>query len=174
MHQSGHWRPHSMHAVQFSSLRAMTPRARGWGASFTCGYCTVTVFRSIVRNVAHRPFTSPWPYVGRSPVWSWRTWMSLISEHHLGNAGGHDVDQGQGDEELPGELLELVLAQARVGEPEPEQKERHQEGLEEQDDRPEELQRGGTDERHPVAAEEQRRRDGRQGDDRRDLAQVEH
>ena len=42
MHQSGHSRAQSMQTVQFSSLRAMTPRARGGGASFSCGYCTVT------------------------------------------------------------------------------------------------------------------------------------
>src|SRR6476660_3336239 len=41
MHQSGQLRPQSMQTVQFSSLRAMTPRARGAGSSFTCGYCTV-------------------------------------------------------------------------------------------------------------------------------------
>ena len=41
MHQSGHSRAHSMQAVQLPSWRAITPRARVGGASFTCGYCTV-------------------------------------------------------------------------------------------------------------------------------------
>ncbi len=48
MHQSGHWRAQSMQTVQFSSFRAMTPRARAAGASFSCGYCTVTAGFSIV------------------------------------------------------------------------------------------------------------------------------
>ena len=38
----GALRAQSMQTVQFSSLRAMTPRARAAGASFSCGYCTVT------------------------------------------------------------------------------------------------------------------------------------
>jgi hypothetical protein len=42
MHQSGQLREQSMHTVQFSSLRAMTPRARGAGDSDSCGYWTVT------------------------------------------------------------------------------------------------------------------------------------
>src|SRR5215510_10699010 len=41
MHQSGQLRAHSMHTVQLSSLRAMTPRDRAAGVSFSCGYCTV-------------------------------------------------------------------------------------------------------------------------------------
>ena len=45
MHQSGHSRAHSMQTVQFSSWRAMTPRARGAGSSFSWGYCTVTAPR---------------------------------------------------------------------------------------------------------------------------------
>ena len=42
MHQSGQLRLQSMQAVQFSSTREMTPRARSAGASFSAGYCTVT------------------------------------------------------------------------------------------------------------------------------------
>src|SRR4029453_17989325 len=41
MHQSGQLRAHSMHTVQLSSLRAMTPRDRAAGVSFSWGYCTV-------------------------------------------------------------------------------------------------------------------------------------
>ena len=59
MHQSGHSRAQSMQTVQFSSLRAITPRARGVGSSFTWGYCTVTAGLSIVRNVTPRPLTRP-------------------------------------------------------------------------------------------------------------------
>src|SRR4030095_8461958 len=76
MHQSGQLRAHSMQTVQLSSLRAMTPRARGAGASFSWGYCTVAapldgagmsglmppgrnIVRVIVLNVTPRPLTRP-------------------------------------------------------------------------------------------------------------------
>ena len=45
--------------VQFSSFRAMTPRARVGGASFSLGYWTVTAGFSIVFKVMPRPLTSP-------------------------------------------------------------------------------------------------------------------
>src|SRR4029434_1617410 len=65
-----------MHTVQFSSLRAMTPRERGAGVSFSWGYCTVAApldgagisvlmpragnsVRVIVLNVTPRPLTRP-------------------------------------------------------------------------------------------------------------------
>ena len=48
-----------MQTVQFSSLSAMTPRARGGGSSFSCGYCTVTAGFSIVLNVMPRPLMTP-------------------------------------------------------------------------------------------------------------------
>src|SRR4051812_47905657 len=59
MHQSGHERAHSMQTVQFSSLSAMTPRARGAGSSRSWGYCTVTAGFIIVRNVTPRPVSIP-------------------------------------------------------------------------------------------------------------------
>src|SRR5215207_410196 len=76
MHQSGQLRAHSMQTVQLSSLRAMTPRDRGAGVSFSCGYWTVAapfdgagmsvlspragkVVFTIVFNVTPRPFTRP-------------------------------------------------------------------------------------------------------------------
>src|SRR5262245_65455662 len=76
MHQSGQLRAHSMQTVQFSSLRAMTPRARGAGISFSRGYCTVaapidgagiSVFMHrggnvdflMVLRVTPKPLTSP-------------------------------------------------------------------------------------------------------------------
>src|SRR6187402_3252646 len=86
MHQSGHDRPQSMQAVQFSSLRAMTPRARAVGVSFSCGYCTVAApidgagiivlmprdgnsVLVIVLNVTPRPLTSPGTFgVGMSAI----------------------------------------------------------------------------------------------------------
>src|ERR671910_393260 len=42
MHQSGHSRAHSMQTVQFSSVRAMTPRLRGGSCGAASGYCAVT------------------------------------------------------------------------------------------------------------------------------------
>ncbi len=45
MHQSGQLRTHSMQTVQFSDFSAITPRARGAGDSFSCGYWTVTAPR---------------------------------------------------------------------------------------------------------------------------------
>src|SRR5262245_48849244 len=112
MHQSGHSRAHSMQTVQFSSLRAMTPRARVGGASFSWGYCTVTAPSSMVLNVMPRPLMSPLP--GMS---------GMRLEHHLEHASRHDVDQRDGDEELPGQGLQLVL-------PEPGEREAHPEDQE--------------------------------------------
>ena len=73
MHQSGQLRAHSMHDVQLSSRRAMTPRARVGGASFSCGYCTVLapppmlfgfIVCASVFNVTPRPFIRPPEPVG--------------------------------------------------------------------------------------------------------------
>ena len=63
MHQSGHERAHSMQTVQLSSRRAMTPRARVGGASFSCGYWTVSapsvnVFTSVFM-VTPMPLSRP-------------------------------------------------------------------------------------------------------------------
>src|SRR5687768_1505665 len=108
MHQSGHSRAHSMQTVQFSSSSAMTPRARVGGASLTWGYCTVTAGRSIVPRVTPRPLIRP------------GSWGLATSEHHLQDGGRGDVHQRDRDEVLPRERLQLVLAQAGVGEAEPE------------------------------------------------------
>src|SRR3954447_23535919 len=59
MHHSGELRAHSMQTVQFSDLRAITPRDRVGGASLTRGYCTVTARLVIVRDVTPRPFNRP-------------------------------------------------------------------------------------------------------------------
>src|SRR5215207_8895381 len=76
MHQSGQLRPQSMQDVQFSSLRAMTPRDRAVGVSFSWGYCTVAaptegagmsvlmpragnIVFVIVLSVTPRPLTRP-------------------------------------------------------------------------------------------------------------------
>ena len=113
MHQSGHERAHSMQTVQFSSLSAMTPRARVGGSSRSCGYCTVTAGFSIVLNVTPRPLMTPGSFGFFMP--SDATLKTPVSE---------DVEQADRDEELPRQRLQLVLAEARVGEPHPEHEER--------------------------------------------------
>src|SRR6266545_7035746 len=130
MHQSGHCRAQSMQTVQFSSLRAMTPRARAGGSSRSWGYCTVTAGFIIVRKVTPRPETMPGSLglaIRKYPV---------PSEDHLEDAGGEDVQERQGDEVLPGDRLQLVLAEPGVGEAHPEDEERDQHHLGEQHDRP--------------------------------------
>src|SRR5579862_7150381 len=127
MHQSGHWRAHSMQTVQLSSRRAMTPRARGARVSFSCGYCTVTAPWSIVMNVSLRPLTMP------TGVWMVRSTgsgrLGLGMGGHLGDTGHEDVGQRQRDEELPGEPLQLVLTEAGQGEAHPEDDEAQQHHL---------------------------------------------
>src|SRR5580765_3763442 len=112
MHQSGHWRAQSMQTVQFSSLSAITPRARGGGSSRSCGYCTVTVGFIIVLKVTPRPVSMP--LISR--------FMSALhpSERHLQYARNQDVDERDGDQPLPRQRLELILAQPGVGEASPE------------------------------------------------------
>src|SRR5450432_2747703 len=102
MHQSGQERPHSMQTVQFSSFNAMTPRARVGGSSRSCGYCTVTAGFIIVLNVMPSPLMTP------------GTLGFFMSEGHLEDTGQEDVEQTDGDEELPRQGLELVLTEARV------------------------------------------------------------
>src|SRR5690348_3126869 len=130
MHQSGHWRAQSMQTVQFSSLSAMTPRARVGGSSRSWGYCTVTAGFSIVLNVTPSPLTSPGSFG------FFMLSCSTASEGHFQRTGHENVEQADRDEELPGERLELILAQARVGEPGPEHHERHEHHLADEHDRP--------------------------------------
>src|SRR5262245_56928148 len=117
MHQSGHWRAQSMQTVQFSSLRAITPRARVGGSSFSCGYCTVTAGFSIVLNVTPRPEITPGTLGFLIP-------RLHPSEGDLEDAGDEDVRQADRDEVLPRQRLQLVLTQAWVREAHPE----HEEG----------------------------------------------
>src|SRR5947209_6383134 len=139
MHQSGHWRAQSMQTVQFSSLSAMTPRARVGGSSRSCGYCTVTAGLSIVLSVMPNPPISPGSFglfMSSSPVrrrpasargeaescehgeraaasWASRRAASeprvMASERDLEDAREEDVGQTDGDEHLPRERLELVF-----------------------------------------------------------------
>src|SRR5689334_11500111 len=121
MHQSGQERAHSMQTVQFSSLSAMTPRARGAGSSRSCGYCTVTAGFSIVVNVMPSPPITP----GSLGF----LMESLPLDRHLEHTGQQDVEQTDGDQELPRERLQLVLAEARIGEAHPEHDEGDQHDL---------------------------------------------
>src|SRR5919107_1066708 len=103
MHQSGQLRAHSMQTVQFSSLSAMTPRARGAGSSRSCGYCTVTAGFSIVLNVMPRPPITPGSL-------GFFIEIASPSDGHLQDARQQDVGEADGDEELPGQGLQLVFA----------------------------------------------------------------
>src|SRR5690242_440084 len=106
MHQSGHDRAQSMQTVQFSSLSAMTPRARGATSSFSCGYCTVTAGLNIVRIVTPRPVVMPL-------TWLWNFLRPLMSssssERHLQRAGHENVEERDRDEPLPCQRLQLIL-----------------------------------------------------------------
>src|SRR5215216_6440245 len=78
-------------------------------------------------------------------------------ERHLQCTGDEDVREADRDQELPRHGLELILAQARVREPNPEHQERHEHDLGEQDDRPEHVRPSRVrDVRDRPAAEEQR------------------
>src|SRR5215510_2889644 len=78
-------------------------------------------------------------------------------ERHLQRAGDENVRQTDRDQELPRHGLQLILAQARVREPNPEHQERHEHHLGEQHDGPEHVRPPGVgDVRDRPAAEEQR------------------
>src|SRR5215213_9443450 len=130
MHQSGQERAHSMQTVQFSSFNAMTPRARAAGSSRSCGYCTVTAGFIIVLNVMPRPPITPG---------SLGFFMSACpSDRHLEHARQQDVEEADGDEELPRQGLQLVLTETRIGEAHPEHEEGDGHDLGEEHERPEE------------------------------------
>src|SRR5262245_26508917 len=171
MHQSGHERAQSMQTVQFSSRRAMTPRARVGGASFSFGYCTVSAPSRIVRpsvlSVTPRPFIRPGTFglftsgirtppsaafpghagrvsgsVGASSslaLTARTAGRSLAlaepSERHLEDCRYHDVGDREGDEDLPREALQLVLAEAGKAEADPHDEEAEDRHLGEQDQR---------------------------------------
>src|SRR6476469_881324 len=177
MHQSGHERAQSMQTVQLTSRRAMTPRARSGGASFSCGYCTVAapppIFLGVTvcassLNVTPRPFSTP------------GTSFAIVrlrpsSECDLQAGRDHDVDQGDGDEELPGEPLQLVLPEPRVGETDEEDDSHQDEHLREQHDRPDDVHVAGV-EGHAgegPTAEEQGGGQGGEGAGRRELGDEE-
>src|SRR2546427_8716206 len=61
MHQSGHSREHFQQTVQFSSLRAITPRVRGGRFGFSSGYSWGMERWSMCFSVTPRPLISPDP-----------------------------------------------------------------------------------------------------------------
>src|SRR2546422_9082837 len=127
MHQSGHSREQSMHIVQFSSFRAITPRERGGRGAISSGYCTVTDRETMWRMVIPRPLSSPVPNVAFLSFDSSFTRSPLVPSDdvlvtsrlrpvgQLQRAGDEDVDQRQRDQHLPGELLELIFSQPGEG-----------------------------------------------------------
>src|SRR6266446_1726498 len=135
MHQSGHSRAQSMHIVQFSSFRAITPRERGGRGAISSGYCTVTALETMWRMVIPRPLSRPVPNVDFLSLDSSFTSSPLRPVGKLQRAGDEDVDQRQRDQHLPGELLELIFSQAGEGPTDPDQQEDDEAGLEEEPDR---------------------------------------
>src|ERR1051326_3815967 len=140
MHQSGHSRAQSMHMVQFSSLRAMTPRERGGRGEISSGYWTVTAWDTMWRMVIARPLSRPVPkVVFLRRVSSLRAGSSFRRfgsdpPGELQGAGHEDVGERYRDQHLPGEALELILPQPGEGPADPDQQEDDDEGLEEEPD----------------------------------------
>src|SRR5207302_6445130 len=164
MHQSGHSRAQSMHTVQFSSFRAMTPRERGGRGAISSGYCTVTALDTMWRMVIPRPLSSPVPNVAfLSFDSSFSVAPFLLSPvGQLQRASDEDVDQRQRDEHLPRELLELILPQTGEGPPDPDQQEDDEAGLDDEPYRPRHEPK--EREQGDVAAEEQGGGQGRHPD----------
>src|SRR5437879_1863226 len=152
MHQSGHERAQSMQTVQFSSLSAMTPRARGAGSSRSCGYCTVTAGFIIVRNVTPRPVSMP--LISRFISLPLNSLPPAASERHLQYARQEDVQQRDRDEPLPRDRLQLVFSKTRIGEARPEHQERDEHHLGEEHRGPEEVGGGAVHPRNRPATEE--------------------
>ena len=152
-----------MQTVQFSSLRAMTPRARGAGSSFSCGYCTVTAGFSIVFSVTPRPPIRPGSF----------GFLRCHQNATLNTPVRRMLSEADRDQQLPRERLELVLTQARVREPHPEHQEGDEHQLGEQHERPEDVRPVAVDARDRPAAEEERRGERRERERGPELADEE-
>ena len=124
MHQSGHSRAHSMQTVQFSSNSAITPRLRGGRSGCTSGYCRVC------GPPGHRPQRDGEPagQPGRPGPPAQASSRSL-TQRHRDDAGEHELGQRDRHQHQPAEPLQLVLAQPRVGHPEPDHHEGQREHL---------------------------------------------
>src|SRR3990170_3121706 len=178
MHQSGHSRAHSMHTVQFSSLRAITPRVRGERSCLTSGYWMTELRLKRCLSNTRIPFSNPIPKPGLralSSLWSTSKAIRFLASRAVENprAGHQDQHEGQWNEGLPRELLELVFAQAREREPDPQQQKDHERGLDEEPQHAVDyLERLPWNDRF-VPPEEQRRADRRERDHVRRLGEEE-
>ena len=151
MHQSGHSRAQSMQTVQFSSSSAITPRERGGRSGSTSGYCWVVDRLVIVLRVTASPFARPSPgmlMASHPALCACRTRPPPVSRPDLAecdlDAGGeHQLAEGHRHQHQPAEPLELVLAQPRVGHPQPDDHEGDREDLQ-QRPQPAELVVGRT------------------------------
>src|ERR1700730_14541785 len=154
MHQSGHSRAQSMHMVQFSSFRAMTPRERGGRGAISSGYCTVTALDTMWRMVIPRPLSSPVPNVAfLSFDSSFTVSPYLRPVGQFQRAGDKDVDKRQRDQHLPCELLELIFSQTGEGPRDRDQQEDERQGLDDEPHRPRDEPQ--LRQQRDVAAEEQ-------------------
>src|SRR5881296_2231457 len=122
--------------------RRGTPRKRGDRSTRSFGYSTVMCGRNWFLSVTHSPTHSSRsrnvfrksrrPEVRRSSAVSLTT--SLPEQHHQPRAD--DVDHRQGDEPLPSERHELVVAVPGVRATEPDIHEEEDRHLEEEPERP--------------------------------------
>ena len=124
----GSCRPQSMQTVQFSSLSAMTPRA----------------WRRVLPlvGVLHRDRALHHRAEGHAETADDAGQLRLLERHQTATlmmAVAMMFSSADRDQELPRERLQLVLPQARVGEPHPEHQERDRHQLHEQHDRSEQV-----------------------------------
>src|SRR4029450_9447818 len=105
----------------------MTPRVRGGRSGFSCGYGWVMEGRSACLSVTPRPFIRPRPVDLGSTSGAFRTPRSstamTLLERDLEDAGAHELQQRQRDQHEPRDPLQLILAQAGVGDAEPDDEE---------------------------------------------------
>src|SRR5882672_5904559 len=148
MQSSGHTVSHRWHAMHSSSpfsgwkRRRGTPRKRGDSSTLSLGYSTVMCGRNWFLSVTHSPTQSSSrrnvlrnslrPPVARASLGRVTALIvppsSSPGEDQDPEPRADHVDDRQGDEPLPPEGHELIVAVARVGPPEPdvhEQEERH-------------------------------------------------
>ena len=129
MHQSGHCAG-AQHADRAVLLLEGDDAAGAWGrGSFSCGYCTVTAGFSIVLNVTPRPLIRPGSSACGHQNTTFKTPVTMM------------FSERERDQVLPGERLQLVLTEPRIGEAHPEDEEGDDHHLGEQHERPEDVRR---------------------------------